>query len=548
LAVAVLIATLGVPVLITSGLRARRRAEVRRLVFEAFYRSPQIKETAWSRLREMGGAAYPALGEMLLARDTSLTKIYYERVRPKLPQFVLRRLGEEYPPSEARSDAAYVVERLGPVAARGMNGELCRALSLAAGSYADFRILSSLLWSAPESGLAVQAISNYLASPNAGWPDPSWPDEDGRVQELVAKMPEWAPLLAKHFRFRTLLPTTGTNALGSIEALRSVAEGRSNQAAKPGVSSSDLDDLVEERVGAMEVLGSIGKGNPLAVSTLLGLAKEERQELRLAALFALTRLGACPSGSLLAELQRAVIGPKSGYWLTPKFNELGEIGPAAREALPSIEQFTSKEWPAGPGQANRLVIGRLRDELVWLRVSAQFAASRVAPDRAWRYAPDLFSATEYPWILEFIIERKPCAPAFVEKLALGLPTAGANSVRTAAVILAHEPGRVEALEVLRRRASEAELAERLDAAFWLWRMAGDAGPFLSNAPAGLVASENTIAPETAARLGKLGSLARPLGQALKAALESPDLEMRHAAGLALGRIAPELMPPIRECK
>ena len=56
LTVAVLIASVGVCLFVAFSSRERRRAEVRRLVFEAVNQAPPIEDKAWSRLREMGNA------------------------------------------------------------------------------------------------------------------------------------------------------------------------------------------------------------------------------------------------------------------------------------------------------------------------------------------------------------------------------------------------------------------------------------------------------------------------------------------------------------
>ena len=115
------------------------------------------------------------------------------------------------------------------------------------------------------------------------------------------------------------------------------------------------------------------------------------------------------------------------------------------------------------------------------------------------------------------------------------------------MIPAHDPAQTKALETLRRFTIAGSLRERLEASFWLWQATADAGAFLSLGTAGL-AEGWPIGTETAERLGALGSLARPLGPALRRAILHPDFSTWRAAGYALLKVARELMPPARECK
>jgi hypothetical protein len=226
LAVAAILAIAGV-VVSMNGPRDRLRAEVRRLVRDASkFHGGRGDAKALGRLLEMREAAYPVLGEMLHSNDTELSGFYYEFLRPKLPQFVARRVGAPCAPSSAQRDAAAVLAESGPVSSREINCELCRALP-DAGLGAQPEILRRLLWSVPESARAVEAGSNYLASSKAGW---GWQNREGRfwAGELARRMPPRAPLVAKLFHSPMLLSAMGTNAGLLIPQLLEVAAGGTN--------------------------------------------------------------------------------------------------------------------------------------------------------------------------------------------------------------------------------------------------------------------------------------------------------------------------------
>jgi hypothetical protein len=530
LAVLLLIMVAAAVVTFSSGPVARQRAETRRLVYDAFSGTSQGRDAALAALQKMGATAYPFIGEMLLARDNSLTELFYGKIRPKLPQFILRRLGDQRPPGFVEYQAVHAIRILGPSAARGMNCELCRALPTAgSGSYVE--ILNCLLWSAPESAQTTQTISNYLASANPG----PFPDLDGRMRGLAAKMPQWAPLVANHSGFRHLLSAMGTNARPQIPVLRNVALGNSN-AAPP--SARDWDARVE----AIETLGRIGKGDPQVIATLLVLANEARREIRLAALLALARMEACPKGALLAGLKRTAFSTE--YEIARTIYMVGEVGSGAGEALPWIDQFSSTEkLEASQDQAKSILLGAGRTLPEWLVIKSVIAASRVDSAQARRYAPELVLGLRVGETIALVFELKPCEPAFLDKLSTVLANQSDNPGYIAAVIVAHNPRDAKALQTLRLLAGHG-----LDEAFWLWKFAGDAGPFLSLARSGLAATDPTTRIETSRRLAEIGAAARSLGPALQALLNSTDTESRWEAGFALQKVAPELMAPIHECK
>jgi hypothetical protein len=188
-----------------------------------------------------------------------------------------------------------------------------------------------------------------------------------------------------------------------------------------------------------------------------------------------------------------------------------------------------------------------REFLDELRPSALLAACQVAPEQAGRFAPDLLTVfAQNPEAMAVHHDLKPCGPALLAKLATGLPDRCPDPISAAAVILAHDSTHAKAVETLKHLATTGTTGQALDAAYWLWKFAGDGGPFLSRAGEGLAAGGEEDQAKTAERLSEMGAAARPLGAALQAALRHPDANTRDTAGWALMKIAPELMPPIGE--
>jgi hypothetical protein len=531
---------------IVTGVLVRRemtRLEVRRLVYEAapYHRQFPDHTKPLFQLREMGDAAFLFLGEMLVAKEIPTNTWYYAKVRPRLPKFILRRLGEPYPASHARHDAAEVIENLGPAAARGTVSELCRALPVA-GPLTDTIVFNSILWSVPESRRAAQVVFDELATHGVMSRPIRWP-----IADLLRKLPALAPFIANQRGALGLLRETGTNAVPLIPLLRSIALNGPVQDNKPGppYSASALAD-VGARIEAIDILGRVGRGDASVASALLGLSAGTNQDIRLAAVFALAQLDACPKGLLLAALTNAVFSPRhSPAW---PIYQLGQIGPSASEALPWIERFAESESGAPvstPADHSAAAAGGNPPDS--LRNRAVMAACRVAPDRARRHAPELVSwmAAE-PEAFALLLKLKPCDRSLLDQLSLSLPKPDADATLTAAVILAHEPGNPKAQETLRRLATEGKPLARVEAAYWLCQLAEDAGPIVSNARAGLTSKDRDIRLKTAQRLEELGARVRNAGPILRAGLENSDIETRFATGRALQKIAPELMPPIRE--
>jgi hypothetical protein len=545
--VALVAATL---VIIVAWPRNPARAEVKRLVFEDWGSQTASSAAAMSRLDKMGPEAFPYLGEMLLASDNSLARFYYGAIRPRLPKFVLRRLGAPYPPWEARSGAIQAVSYLGPRAARGVTCELCRALPIASRE-TQMEILACLFWSVPESRQAVQAISNFTASASAEWSRQSagWWVNNGRLPAPPGQIPKGSPLGSDQLKkLLDALPDANAGLLGPILGI--AAERGSKQPAKlQDENSPDDNDTYWERRLAIRSIEKFGPVDPLVVSSLQKLAAEPDGSVQPLPFFALARAKARPKGALLDALQ------KYGFcqFIQIPLDELAELGPAAREALPWIESFTSREKQAAARADLKFSLvnrsGVLPD---WLPLEAIISACRVAPDQSGRFAPDLRDALQrVPWTkqshLRLLVDLNPCDPALLDTLEAALRDGSAEPALAAAIILAHRPGDALALETLTKHTERGTKSQRLEAAYWLWKSSGDAKPFLSQAAAGLAGSDASIRRMTLLRLAELGPLARPLGAALQAALNDPDTGTRSAAGRALRKIAPDLMPPVHEC-
>jgi hypothetical protein len=531
--------------------RNRLRAEARRLVFDTSpYRlGRQEVENKLLRLHELGGAAYPFLGEMLLAPESSGSRIYFETIRPRLPRYILKRLGEAHTPFDAQRDAAIAVEKLGPVAARALNRELCQALPFASRS-AAVSILDCLLWSAPDSNRTLQTISNYLASADPSPPDRK--DAAERMSDLAARMPEWAPMIARRPGFRGLLTVMGTNSLQFIPELISVAvtgqtnDGNYHVSAVSGPWQKIREDSQKPRCEAIETLGKIARGNAMATSNLLGLINDPSGSVVTSTVLALSRSGACPKGALLSELQTRRF---HNYYNTAKtIEDLAEIGPAAGETLPWLKRFAS--IPDGDSMSFQEKLANFeiaRPMVGYLPLRAVMAACRVAPEQAGRFASGMvFLIAENVDASALMRELKPCGRPLLESLAASLPDKAPDPVSAAVVILCHEPKHDKALETLRDLAAVGSPGQALDAAYWLWKFTGDPNPFLSRARKGIAGNDQTVRLKSIRRSAEMKTLACPLGPALRAALEHPDAETRDAAGMALMKIAPNLMPPIGE--
>jgi hypothetical protein len=507
-------------------------------------------EEARKQLAQLGPAAYPYLGEMLAWKENSLERFYYRTVRPRLPSAIRKHTSPPLHRAAMREAVPSVICELGPTAARALNWRLRRVLAEADGK-TGLEIVKSLAWSAPESPATVEAILNWLSGrPRFEGPLVYWEPDLG---QFWRETPQCAPLLAGYLESPTVAPLAidaleqmGTNAAPAVPAILSVLRKR--------------PESPEEFITA---LGKIGVATPEVTAELDKLALEADVRRRFAAVIALTRLGLGDRGQLRSVL--AGLPAEGAARRKAEIESLAELGPAAGGAAGWIRQFAFS--PEGDETSRPGAMVSQRE----LRLAAMIALCRIAPGEGRPFIPELASLIgRDPDGAASLLEFKSLGPEIVKVVLPGFPGKSGDPVFAAAIILSHERGNAAALGFLREQCRRGALENRLDAAYWLAKLARDPKPFVNLATRvlkglrdslsaddlatmGLTGREvdfprlfPRLAPELMDELAELGPASRPSAPELKNALSHAVGEIRIAAGRALRKIAPEEMPPIRE--
>jgi HEAT repeat protein len=216
-------------------------------------------------------------------------------------------------------------------------------------------------------------------------------------------------------------------------------------------------------------------------------------------------------------------------------NTLGGMGPAARAALPTLRDIQTN-----PPATLAIKLNVADDEkwgILWLRAAAIRAIAQIDPlDTSVLDSFLDFALVDYAG--RQIISRHSSAHTLVPELERRLAT-NSNVFPWMAELL----GRIDskhpaALAALERGMASTNSSARAYAAFWHWKLTGDAPPTLKILAEGLDEPAGPTSQAFPQWLGDMGPAARPAVPALMKALWHHDLYTRRNVAVALEKIAP----------
>ncbi len=473
--------------------------------------------------------------------------------------------------SVRRQEAAIALRFVGPAATPAVP-DLTRALSDES-PWVRANAADALEAIGPAAVAAVPDLVRLLGDRVAG---------ESAAYALAAVGPEAVPAL------REAISTNDLDVLDHV----CLALGEMGLAARPAVP--DLIALLkdEDRRGmAAEALGHLG---PVAVPTLIEALAHADANVRFGAVEALgnAKAHAGPAVPNLIEALRPGGGAppandpegedERARWRGRVVWALGNIGPAARAAVPALVRVLTREHDGddvlrgaaayalgeiGPsaGEAVPALLDLMREKEAALRVAAPYALGRVGPAAKPAVAPLLHGLKDGdPWFRVrcaealWRIDRRADAAVPVLTAALGpRPDRAPATPEEIAAEVVWYPARDEAIDALgrigppARQAVPALLAAledkeghvRAKAAAALWEVDGNAGATVPVLIALLLDDEEVrdhawweTVPDT---LGRMGSAAAPAVPALVELLRDPRAVVRGDVAAALKKIDPK---------
>jgi hypothetical protein len=498
-------------------------------------------------LAGMGVRAYPELKRILSWRETAVSRAY-ERLWEKSPRFLLDRLPLPGVRRTLQVKATGVVVELGPAACRAVTGAVADYLMQPRNNAGALFPLRILYWSIPESPKATQALRKWLTR---------WETENhlfGMVwsYELWPRIPELAPMLTNWLKNPDVvaeaaasLGALGTNAIFAVPVLTEVADrGVIGTNTTPQILNLSVDILAWNKISAMRALGAIGKRNDKMFGVLERSLKSEDLELRLAALIAMGKLGYKVDEPLQTALNDFL--PGRNYQTKEYAKEIGNLGPAARAALPWLNKLTDAEFV----RDLPVVKKGTRDRPVSaeeLRAAAIVAICRIEPEETPKWLPDLVGQSKGNWeTIGFLLEADSNHEEIVRLVE---PLLSEKDLITqmmgACVALKHSPKHMKAREILEQARASSDPEIKLTAAVYWARAGADIGTLIPVLREGLVMEGDH--PQIALNTVELmGARVMEIVPELKECLQSKNGGARDWAGRILRRVAPEEMPPIDE--
>jgi HEAT repeat protein len=308
----------------------------------------------------------------------------------------------------------------------------------------------------------------------------------------------------------------GPEAVEALPALLEILRDRSGMESFPFVLHSvDRLQLWQPSVleTAVRAVGRMGPAAKAAVPLLLEVARDSlaSPSLRQKAVEALWRMGEKPEP--LMPVVRELL---SDRFLLDDFDWLGELGPAAGDAVPVLVRWLDE----GNVSAARL-LGRLgpraKPALLNLRTALRAPGAELRTASAvalWR------------------IECK--STEVLPTLLAALRDSDGEDVLAALGGIGKEAR--DAVPRLRSLLAEGPLSRRILATETVWRITGDTGAVLPVLQRGLESGDPATRRKAVEVLGALGPAARPAADAIKELVEDTERDVRLAAAAALRKI------------
>jgi HEAT repeat protein/type 1 glutamine amidotransferase len=309
--------------------------------------------------------------------------------------------------------------------------------------------------------------------------------------------------------------------------------GRIGAAAVPGVTALLHDGKDSLRAAAAQALGRIGPDASPSAPELKALMLDKSAVVRTEAVLAISRIQKKAAVPMLVDLLSSNVTDVR----EAAFDALGEMGPAARAALPVItailqgpvtaadksnDGFYGGFYSQGPKADAMQTLTRM-SELPEAKDAIIASTSLFRGDSEKGLCPALLFKVMGP-------NAKPAVPSLI---ALLQEDRGNTKGYAAQALGAIGPAAAEAIPALAGLLEDKNQFTRVSAAEAMGHLGPDAVPTLIQA---LQNKDWLVRAKAAQSLGALGPSAAPAAPALQEALKDNDAEVRRCATVALSRI------------
>ena len=318
-----------------------------------------------------------------------------------------------------------------------------------------------------------------------------------------------------------------------VRFFSAMALGKVGVAAVPGVTELLHDTNGIVRAAAAQALGRIGPDAGQSAPELKPLIQDKNAAVRTEAVRALGRIGKQTSVPMLIELLRSNITDVR----EAAFDALGEMGPAAKAALPALTEilrgpdtaadtannsFYGGFYAGGPKMDALQTVSYMSD--LPEASNAIIAATSVFRGKGEKgLSPALVFQAMGP-------NARPAVPALIGLLQ---EKSGNTQGYAARALGAIGPAAAEAIPALAGLLEDKNQFARVGAAEALGHLGSSAVPTLVEA---LHNEDWLVRAKAAEGLGVLGSAAAPAATALREKLQDGDAEVRRCAAVALSRV------------
>ncbi len=221
---------------------------------------------------------------------------------------------------------------------------------------------------------------------------------------------------------------------------------------------------------------------------------------------------------------------------TAIISAIGTMGPAATAALPALKMLQTNSQESIALMLN--APDNDKWQILWLRAAAIRAISQIDTNDLSVLGSFLdIDIAGADYLGRQLLSRHPAAKTLVPELKRRLATNDYRSTWMMAELLCRiEPKDGDALRVFKEGMGSTNSSDRAYAAFWHWKLTGDAAPTLKVLVAALEEPASPRSQSFPQWLQDMGPAARPALPALRRALWHHDVYTRRNAAKALEKI------------